>query len=970
MSKQSQSTGAAKSKRKAALEPAPIQCHFISNTHWDREWRYSMQRTRFQLVYMMDMLLDIFEKEPKFKSFHLDSQTIPLLDYLEIRPEREKLIRKYIKNGRLLVGPWFVLPDEFCVGGEALIRNLLLGHKIARRFGAVSKTGYSPFSWGQISQMPQIYSGFGIPFAAFYRGVNTLVAPNSEFFWEGPDGTRIVGSRLARRPRYNVWYVLQRPVFWNIENIGNRLVRWDAGHGPFRFANPDFANFDIQYAHPKFAYYAENVAARTRQAIDEQNGEWTTPHRFWSAGHDSSCPDIREVRLMADCAEALAGEADVFHSTFPDFQKCVVESAPKNLPVARGEMRHFFTAGSSSTLFGWVTSARMDIKMENCGAERALGVYAEPAAVCASLLGAAYPQGFVDVAWNWLLQNHGHDSIGGCSRDVVPNDMFYRYRQSREISACVLERALMDVAGAIDLSKRDPGEVAVVAWNPVPAPRTEVVPLELDLPVELKAADFELVDEKGAALPIQRVSARPVYTMVQSPVECANMIQAMRHTVHAQLPDVPGMGYRAFFVKPLRSAKRQAKQGMATGPQAIENEFLSVAAQSNGALTVRDKASGCVWQDLGYFRDTSEMGNPWERTRVPNDELLTTLTENARVAIVADGELVASIRVELDWALPRGRSSDDLRRSEERVVCRIVNTVTLRRGQPWVEIVTEVDNQAEDHYLQVSFPTGVQADHVMAQIPFDVVSRPIAKPDPALFAEEVQTEHPMDFFVDISDGERGVALLNDGLKAYEPHGDADNTLSLTLLRCFPLRMCITELERTDYSKIDKGSQLLGRHTFRYAFMPHAGDWEQAGLWQAAQRFTFPFRAIQIGPTPRGNQPLSRSFLEVEPPSLHVSALKRSESSEGWIVRLFNPTSKTVKARLRLNGGGANPAQTQSPVERQAADFALPVEPPRPWSKVRAVTLEEIPEADLKQDKKGWVAVTLGRKKIYTIEFLP
>ena len=75
------------------LTQTRTQCHFISNTHWDREWRFSMQRTRYMLVYMMDMLLDIFEKEPKYKSFHLDSQTIPLQDYLEIRPEREALIK-------------------------------------------------------------------------------------------------------------------------------------------------------------------------------------------------------------------------------------------------------------------------------------------------------------------------------------------------------------------------------------------------------------------------------------------------------------------------------------------------------------------------------------------------------------------------------------------------------------------------------------------------------------------------------------------------------------------------------------------------------------------------------------------------------------------------------------------------------------------------------------------------------------
>jgi len=129
----------------------PAQCHFISNTHWDREWRFSMQRTRHMLVYMMDMLLDIFEKEPEYQSFHLDSQTVPLQDYLEIRPEKKTLLRKLVSEKKLMVGPWFCLPDEFSVSGESLIRNLLLGHKMAKEMGHVSKTGYSPFGWGQIS---------------------------------------------------------------------------------------------------------------------------------------------------------------------------------------------------------------------------------------------------------------------------------------------------------------------------------------------------------------------------------------------------------------------------------------------------------------------------------------------------------------------------------------------------------------------------------------------------------------------------------------------------------------------------------------------------------------------------------------------------------------------------------------------------------------------------------------------------
>lgn len=951
------------------VKAGTAKCHWISNTHWDREWRYSMQRTRHMLVHMIDMLLDILEREPEFKSFHLDSQTIPLQDYLEIRPERRERIVQHIKDGRLLVGPWFVLPDEFCVGGESLVRNLLLGHRQARELGGVSKTGYSPFSWGQISQMPQIYRGFGIPFASFYRGVNTEVAPNSEFRWQSPDGTEVVGSRLARRPRYNVWYIVQRPVFFNRDDENDRLAHWGGGGGPFRLADGEFAEFDLRYARPEFNYHGEHVVARARQALEEQDGEWTTAHRFWSAGHDSSCPDIREVRMIKDCAAALAGKAEVFHSNFPDFQAGVVASAAKDLPLAVGEMRYYYTEGSSSVLFGWITSARMDVKKLNYCTERLLGDYAEPMAGFAAMLGAAYPRGFLDEAWNQLLQNHGHDSIGCCSRDIVPQDMLFRYRQANEIATCVMEQAFADMAGAIDLSGLSRNEIAVVAWNSLPQARTEIAELVVDIPRDLGAADFRLVDADGREVPFQPVESGARFTVVQNPNDCADMMAMERQRFFAELPGLPGSGFKTFFVKPLAAKQRTLTRSIRGKVNGMDNEFLSVVIQPNGALTVTDKQTGRCWTDLGYFRDCSEIGNPWEHVGVAHDEILTTLGQPARIARVLAGDLVTSYRVELDWELPRRRSADEQRRSADRVPYRIVNLVTLRKGQPWVEIETTIENNAEDHYLQVSFPTRIDSATTIAATPFDVVERRIKLPDPGKYAEDLQTEHPMDRFVAIEDGRAGVALLNEGLKAYEAHDDDDQTISLTMLRCFPLRICITNLEMTDYSRHDNGSQCLGTHTFRYGFLPYAGTAAAAGIWQAAERFNHRVRIAQIGPSDGGTLPLVHSFLEVGNQALHVSAVKQSESGAGWVVRLFNPTDDTLAARLRLNGGMA-PPEPRSPVERQAANHALPPATGRQWGKARLVDLEEVAIEDLAMDCDGAVNVAVTKRKIVTIEFVP
>ena len=128
-------------------------------------------------------------------------------------------------------------------------------------------------------------------------------------------------------------------------------------------------------------------------------------------------------------------------------------------------------------------------------------------------------------------------------------------------------------------------------------------------------------------------------------------------------------------------------------------------------------------------------------------------------------------------------------------------------------------------------------------------------------------------------------------------------------------------------------------------------------------------AAQVGITEHGREPWSRSFLEVRPERLHVSAVKQSENGRGWIVRLFNPFAHTVRGRVRLNGGLGPVRTSQSPVERVRAEFALPGGRRRPWKRVREVTLEERPVRELTPNTDGWIPITITRKRILTLEFL-
>jgi len=112
-----------------------------------------------KLVHLIDNLLKFFEDDPEYKYFTLDGQTTILDDYLQLRPEKAELLHQHIQEGWLLIGPWFILPDEFLVSSEATIRNLLQGKRTAREFGNKMNIGYLPDQFGHIGQMPQILLG-------------------------------------------------------------------------------------------------------------------------------------------------------------------------------------------------------------------------------------------------------------------------------------------------------------------------------------------------------------------------------------------------------------------------------------------------------------------------------------------------------------------------------------------------------------------------------------------------------------------------------------------------------------------------------------------------------------------------------------------------------------------------------------------------------------------------------------------
>ena len=167
----------------------------VPHTHWDREWYKSYQDFRLGLVELIDTLLPLLERDASYPHFMLDGQMAVVDDYLEVRPEAEGRLRALAASGRISMGPWYILMDEFLASGETIVRNLQMGLGRGAAFGGVMELGYLPDMFGHIAQMPQILRLAGFHDAVVWRGVPSQVTKNA-FLWESPDGSSVRAEYL------------------------------------------------------------------------------------------------------------------------------------------------------------------------------------------------------------------------------------------------------------------------------------------------------------------------------------------------------------------------------------------------------------------------------------------------------------------------------------------------------------------------------------------------------------------------------------------------------------------------------------------------------------------------------------------------------------------------------------------------------------------------------------------------------
>jgi mannosylglycerate hydrolase len=897
------------SKRPPA-DPATV--FVIAHTHWDREWYATFQQFRLRLVHMLDALLDLLERDPSYTHFNLDAQTVVLEDYLEIRPEKRQQLQKFVAARRLGVGPWYVLPDEFLVSGEALVRNLMLGHRLAGAFGHVQKVGYIPDTFGHISQLPQILQGFDIPFAMHFRGLDEGRL-KSELWWCSPDGSRVLLRHLPT---------------------------------DFGYASASALAEGAQAAAADLAAFARYETRRAASSVLlALNGVDHLPAR----------EDLPAVLAAAN--QNYAGQFVFRQASLEDyFAALSLALEGRTLQTVTGELRDANrTPGRDNRLLPHILSSRMYLKQQNERAQDLLERWAEPWSALAWLEGEDYPAAFLWKAWEWLLQNHAHDSIGGCSIDPVHAQMETRFEWASEIAGEITRERFELFTRRIDLSGLKEDEAALVVFNSLPWPVEGGITVDLDLwdfflqrvamlhwspaapgeevppgaeapdifrrrvlqqwygdPPVLPALGFRGLRlrllEGGEPLPVQVETIDRSYVLrplISGPASERRGVR-VRASFAVQLP---ACGYRVFAVAPVENPNHPLT--VALPHNVLENEFLRVQIAPNGTFHLEDKTTGQVFRDLGYFEDGGDCGDGYNYSYPLTDRVVNTLGCATRISRLAAGPAVQRWRIDYEWSLPEGLDGGRRQRSQTQVQCPLSVTLTLAQGAPRLDLEVRFDNRARDHRLRILFPCDIQTDVSQAGAQFDVVGHPVqvVPVPPSAWVEDAPTTFPQQDWVDLSDGERGLCVISRGLPEYELLDTPRREVAVTLLRAVGFLGAGTEMQTAAVGAgpniATPEAQIQRTLTCSLALFPHRRRWDQAEVWRQALAFKDPPRAYMAGQDPLraapagAKAPLSRSLLSVEGRNAVLSALKKAEDGQALILRLYNPAEVSSEAVIHL-----------------------------------------------------------------------
>ncbi|MFF8905424.1 glycoside hydrolase family 38 N-terminal domain-containing protein [Streptomyces olivaceoviridis] len=862
---------------------------FVPHFHWDREWYEPFQVFRHRLVTALDTVLETAEADPDFR-FTVDGQLAAVEDYLEMRPENRDRLAALVGEGRLAIGPWLILLDEFLCSGETIVRNLQLGWAVAEGLGGAMPIGYLPDMFGHIAQMPQILARAGIEHAALWRGVPGAVEGHA-FRWRAPDGSE-VRTEFLFDGYDNGLDLLLVP-----DRIGRALGE-----------------------------YAEMTAER-----------WGGDPVLAMAGTDHSAPD---PRLAAWLRRAAGPDRAITIATLDEYVRRHVRDEP--VTVVTGELRSHVRGN----ILPGVLSVRLGLKQRMAVAERTV----DHAERVNALWSGRDDSPFLSLAWHKIIESTAHDSVVGSGTDETCTQVEARLAEAAQIARAVRDAALAEPAARVPSDGHlvanplpFPREALVEVEVAAPPGGSALVATTADgreHPVQLVSeAPTVLSDERVDASQLERVLRRIhrrelfgrlidryeltpgslVFHLAEVPTSGPFDLLILRRDVAAAAAAHPGEwrvltleearatalvpvrvpagGLASFRVAPSdRPAAPAATPAPATATaRTLANGLVEVEVADDGTLKVTG-ADGTVLSGVGRLVDGGDRGDSYNYAPPARDVLVSEPAEIG-VELLESGPLRARVRVTRVYEWPAELSSDRDLRSGRTVPTPVETLVEVRAGEPFVRVSTAFLNQSADHRLRFHVPLPEPVDTSASAGQFAVTER-------GLSAEGGWGEYPIPTFPASSFVSAGAAHVLLAHSSEYELVDGGSELALTLLRAIgsisvnihPLR------DEPAASEIPApGAQDLGmRIENRFAVLPSADGWEGAEAVARAEEFRNDVLVTRGTAPAGGHLPPDTTGIRVDGTNVLVSAVRRvtdADHGAGTEIRLTSMSDTGSHVRV-------------------------------------------------------------------------
>ncbi|MGQ4832631.1 MAG: alpha-mannosidase [Candidatus Asgardarchaeia archaeon] len=574
-----------------------------------------------------------------------------------------------------------------------------------------------------------------------------------------------------------------------------------------------------------------------------------------------------------------------------------IEKVKSQLKEVRGEL----IWGRYHPVLPGCYSSRIDVKQRFRDLELFLSDV-ERFSTIAWLLGLEYPQFQLEMAWKYLLHNAFHDIICGCGIDDIYEDAERRFDESELIAEDILEDVLNYIATQINT---EGDGLPFIVFNTLPYRRTEIATAFLDVS-KLNTSGIKIVDYNNNEVPFE---------ILDADFDEENKLTHVLVLLLAE--DLPPVGYRVYYAVSSDSISVAEE----TDDTDIENEFFKISYDPNlgvleqiyDKINDKDVLDGFgndleVSTDVGdlyyeiepekgfkvsslMFRMISEYARQVLRMEIVRIDGVT-LKSNLRSTFVINGTAKWRDTELIDWE----------------------TRVTLFKKIPRIDFEMNVRFNYPHTILRVMFPVNINSEKFYSEIPAGVIERPKKVESSDDWKEKHFGTWPVQNWMDYTDGDYGVTLINRGLPE---HRIDDNTIKLTLLRSVDL-----------VSWGDAGPKLhapnalmLGEHFFEYSLYPHKGSWKEAKSHIYAYSHNVKPLTLQAT-VHKGNLPKEYSFVEFDNDGIVLTAIKKHEYEDSIIVRFFETLGEEKEVTLQFNGVVLDKAYKTNLLEEEIEELPI------------------------------------------------